>query len=243
MCFNMFNCDPDASTVRGMDLITRQRMERRAAILTAARELIAERGYDALTVRDLAERCRVSVPTLYNQFGDKDGVLRAAIEEHFLEVLSSTPVAASNPGYDRLIHIIDQSAEQILMLSAYHQRLLEAFAAIRSTVPVQQSVANQLARAMQAELQAMREQNQLVDWANPTSIASQMTSASIAVAVVWSSGLVPDHQFIASTQYSTGLVLLGVAAGQTREHLEQRVRIAQQTLTTEPADRQTQIGS
>ena len=224
-----------------MDLITRQRMERRAAILEAARALIAECGYDAVTVRDLAERCGVSVPTLYNQFGDKDGVLSAAIEEHFLEVLRSTPVTSSHSGFNRLLHIIDQSAEQILMLSAYHQRLLEAFAAIRTTAPVQQSIANQLAAAMQAELHAMAEHNQLVGWADPASIANQMTSASIAAAVVWSSGMVADDQFIASMQYSTGLVLLGVTRGQARKTLEERVQIAQQTITQRPASKQSQI--
>ena len=91
-----------------MDLITRQRHERRAAVLAAAREMIAEFGYAGVTVRDLAERCGVSVPTLYNQFGDKDGVLSAAIEAHFLEVLSSTPMTAREPGYERLVIIIDQ---------------------------------------------------------------------------------------------------------------------------------------
>jgi AcrR family transcriptional regulator len=226
-----------------MDLITRQRIERRAAILASARELIAERGYDAVTVRELAQRCRVSVPTLYNQFGDKDGVLRAAIEEHFLDVLSSTPVAASKPGYQRLVLIIDQSAEQILMLSAYHQRLLEAFAAIRSTAPVQLVVANKLADAMETELQAMIQHDELAGWADPASIASQMTSASIATAVVWSTGMVPDHLFVASMQYSTGLVLLGIARGRIRRPLEQRVQQAQQTLVQESFHRQGHAGN
>lgn len=226
-----------------MNLITRQRQERRDAILTAARELIAERGYADITVRDLAERCGVSVPTLYNQFGGKDEVLSAAIEEHFLEVLDSTPVANSNPGYERLNHIIDQSAEQILTLSAYHQRLLEAFAAIRSTAPVQQRVANQLADAMRKELEVMAGQNQLSDWVDVTSIASQMTSASIAVAVVWSSGMISDQQFSASMQFSTGLVLLGVARGRVRKNLEERVKMAQNALTQQPATRQSQINN
>jgi AcrR family transcriptional regulator len=229
--------------MRRMDLITRQRQERRAAMLSAARELIAERRYADITVRDLAERCRVSVPTLYNQFGGKDGVLSAAIEEHFLEVLNSTPVASSNPGYKRLNHIIDQSAEQILVLSAYHQRLLEAFSAIRSTAPVQQRVANQLAAAMREELQVMAGQNQLSDWVDVTSIANQMTSASIAVAVVWSSGMISDHQFSASMQYSTGLVLLGVTRGRVRKNLEERVKMAQHALTQRPATRQNQINN
>ena len=63
-----------------MDLMTEQRLARRAAILSTARELIAARGYESVTVRELAEICRVSVPTLYNQFGGKDQLLAEAIE-------------------------------------------------------------------------------------------------------------------------------------------------------------------
>lgn len=59
-----------------MDLVAEQRLERRARILAAVRELLAERGWREVTIRDLARHCRVSVPTLYNQFGDSG--LRAA---------------------------------------------------------------------------------------------------------------------------------------------------------------------
>ena len=226
-----------------MDLITRQRHERRAAVLAAAREMIAEFGYAGVTVRDLAERCGVSVPTLYNQFGDKDGVLSAAIEAHFLEVLSSTPMTAREPGYERLVIIIDQIAEQILTLSAYHRRLLEAFAAIRTTAPVQQRIAKQLAQTIEAELQIMANQRQLADWANPASVAGQMTTASIAAAVVWSSGMVPDDQFAATIQYATGLILLGIARGKARKALEVRVQAAQHILTQTPTTQASQLSN
>jgi AcrR family transcriptional regulator len=45
--------------------------ERRQRILGAARRLVAERGYEALTMRELAQVSRVTVPTLYNLIGGK----------------------------------------------------------------------------------------------------------------------------------------------------------------------------
>jgi hypothetical protein len=96
---------------------------------------------------------------------------------------------------------------------------------------------------MRKELEVMAGQNQLSDWVDVTSIASQMTSASIAVAVVWSSGMISDQQFSASMQFSTGLVLLGVARGRVRKNLEERVKIAQNALTQQPATRQSQINN
>ena len=55
--------------------------ERRERILEAAREIIADKGYEALTMRDLARASCVTVPTVYNLVGSKDRVLLAAVEE------------------------------------------------------------------------------------------------------------------------------------------------------------------
>ena len=62
--------------------------ERRERILEAARGLIESRGYEGLTMRDLAGASGVTVPTVYNLIGSKEEVLFAAVEEqtrHFVD--------------------------------------------------------------------------------------------------------------------------------------------------------------
>lgn len=57
-----------------------RRQERtRRDVLDAAGRLIAEGGLDGLTMRKLAEAAGVAVATLYNQFGDRDGVIVAFV--------------------------------------------------------------------------------------------------------------------------------------------------------------------
>ena len=57
-----------------------RRQERtRHDVLTAAGEIIAAEGLDGITMRKLAARAGVAVATLYNQFGDRDGVLVAFV--------------------------------------------------------------------------------------------------------------------------------------------------------------------
>ena len=57
-----------------------RRQERtRAEVLVAAGEIIAEEGLEGLTMRKLAARAGVAVATLYNQFGDRSGVLVAFV--------------------------------------------------------------------------------------------------------------------------------------------------------------------
>jgi AcrR family transcriptional regulator len=53
----------------------------RAAILDAAREVFADLGYGAATVRDIVRRTDLATGTFYNYFPDKEAVFRALLEE------------------------------------------------------------------------------------------------------------------------------------------------------------------
>lgn len=55
--------------------------QRRDRIAEAARELAAERGYDATTVRDIAARAGTTPATVYRYFGSKDQLLHHVMVE------------------------------------------------------------------------------------------------------------------------------------------------------------------
>lgn len=67
--------EPVALTERG-----RQKADRRAAILTAAATLFAERGYAGVTIEDLGTAVGVSGPAVYRHFPGKASVLAAILE-------------------------------------------------------------------------------------------------------------------------------------------------------------------
>ena len=53
--------------------------KRRQRILSAARSLLVDAGYDAFTTRRLAKRADLTVPTIYNLIGGKEDVLRTLV--------------------------------------------------------------------------------------------------------------------------------------------------------------------
>ncbi|MFD6160707.1 TetR family transcriptional regulator [Nocardia sp. NPDC060256] len=63
-----------------------------AAILAAAQELFAERGYARATVRDIAARAGVNQALLFRYFGNKDELFRAAIADQGRRRLADGPV-------------------------------------------------------------------------------------------------------------------------------------------------------
>lgn len=56
----------------------RQAAETRARVVAAARELFAEKGYAGTTIASIAQKAGVAVPTVYDAFGSKRGILEAA---------------------------------------------------------------------------------------------------------------------------------------------------------------------
>nr|MDT0665478.1 helix-turn-helix domain-containing protein [Micromonospora sp. DSM 115978] len=52
----------------------------RVKVLRAAIELFAERGFEATTMRNLAEAADVRAPALYNHFASKEAILLEAVE-------------------------------------------------------------------------------------------------------------------------------------------------------------------
>jgi AcrR family transcriptional regulator len=59
----------------------RERAARRAAVLEAARELVREKGFNATTTRDIAERCELSEATLFWYFKSKDEIFTSLLFE------------------------------------------------------------------------------------------------------------------------------------------------------------------
>ncbi|WP_144097933.1 TetR/AcrR family transcriptional regulator [Croceicoccus sediminis] len=61
--------------------------KRRREILSTAWTMIAEAGGSEFTLQELSERCDVALRTIYNAFGDKDGVVAAAAAAHHSDTL------------------------------------------------------------------------------------------------------------------------------------------------------------
>lgn len=58
-----------------------QAEETRKRILTAAQEVLAERGYSGASLEDVAERAAVTRKTVHERFGTKAGLLRAVVDD------------------------------------------------------------------------------------------------------------------------------------------------------------------
>ncbi|MCA1830235.1 MAG: TetR/AcrR family transcriptional regulator [Actinomycetota bacterium] len=85
--------------------------ERRAQLLRIGRALFAERGYEAASVEEIAERAKVSKPVVYEHFGGKEG-LYAVIVDHEVTHLLQRITAALEAQHPRVA--LEQVADAFL---------------------------------------------------------------------------------------------------------------------------------
>ncbi|GAA4080533.1 MULTISPECIES: TetR/AcrR family transcriptional regulator [Actinomadura] len=76
------------------------RAERERQMLDVAEQVFTERGYRGTSMDEIAERCGVSKPMLYEYFGSKDGLLLACMgraKAELYEVTQKAMAGASTP--------------------------------------------------------------------------------------------------------------------------------------------------
>ncbi len=87
---------------------------RRAQILRAARTCIVERGYERVTVRDVAKTAAVSTGTIVHYFGDKDTMLEAALLDKVQEtgIAFRAALTGAQTAWERLERLVTASVPE-----------------------------------------------------------------------------------------------------------------------------------
>ncbi|MGB3771243.1 MAG: TetR/AcrR family transcriptional regulator [Rhodococcus sp. (in: high G+C Gram-positive bacteria)] len=62
--------------------------QRRAQLIEIGRSLFAERGYEATSIEEVAQRAQVSKPVVYEHFGGKEGLYAVVVDREMSTLLS-----------------------------------------------------------------------------------------------------------------------------------------------------------
>lgn len=101
-------------TARTGDPVRRVRMtgsERRQQLLTVARAVFAEKGFDGTSIEEIATRADVSKPVVYEHFGGKEGVYAVVVDRE-TEALLERMISTLHGGHPRAM--LEQAAEALL---------------------------------------------------------------------------------------------------------------------------------
>ncbi|SHE24660.1 TetR/AcrR family transcriptional regulator [Actinomyces glycerinitolerans] len=122
--------------------------ERREQLITVARALFAEKGFEATSIEEIANRAKVSKPVVYEHFGGKEG-LYAVIVDRELTAISTTITQALKSSSSAsviveraalaLLTYIEESSDGFRILSATNTHSSDTYSTLLADVAIQVS--------------------------------------------------------------------------------------------------------
>jgi AcrR family transcriptional regulator len=206
-----------------MSLFEEHKAERRTRILKAAKQLVGDRGYEGLTMRDLARASKVSVPTLYNLFGSKDAILLAELQAMSGAIAAALPrtgdsfFARGMVAFDAGMRIIEDSP-------AFFRAVVQMFMTSPATDEVRRRTEHGFIAVMEANLAAAKAAGQLADWAEPQVVARHMWAQHMALFLAWGLGAIDLPTFKTAATSGVAHLLVGVALGPFHDEVEAQIR-------------------
>lgn len=193
-------------------------------MLETARELIAEAGYGGVTMRDLARRSGVSVPTLYKLFGDKDALLVRAVGEPLAALLARAERQPGRVGVERLVALPELAARAMLRAPGYSRAVVSVFLRAGRVGRVMETVTATLTAELERALGRMAQEGSLRPWVDPAVLAERLVSHHVMVCMQWAGGQVPSRALEATLVHGLCLMAGGAARGEAARRLEARAR-------------------
>jgi len=192
---------------------------RRERILEAAREIIAERGFEGLTMRDLAVASHVTVPTVYNLIGGKDAVLFAAVEEQTERFVQAFEASRGESPVSEAIAVVEATVRELLSLPRYYRALLLLLFTSAAAATARRGVNQAMRAQFRHAIDGLDEAGLLSSWVEPEILAERMTGQLNMVALQWAAGGVGPDAFRAGSVLDASTTLLGVTREPAREEL------------------------
>ena len=197
-------------------------LERRRRMIDVAKTMIAESGADGFTIRELTERAGVSITVVYSAYGDKEGLIAAAIQD-FYERL---PVAArpAPKALGRLLADIDESAAVILANAAYSRSLADLYFSRTVDARIYAIIHNMPIITFQPWLEKVMAAGATVPGLSLASMCSTLANDRWSVIFDWARGRIPNGDLASAMATSFLITAAGLTAGPVRARLDAALR-------------------
>ena len=204
------------SSPRGSYSSPRQQ-ERQARILESARRLIAEKGYDGLTMRDLASASGVSEKTLYNLYRGKDQLIMRAVADLLDNIQQRVVESGCQPGLATILAYSAAMSEQIVETPAYADAMASGLFRANPDSPLVDVLMRSNGSLLERELRHALARGELHEDVDIGELASILVSHMWGTVLSWNKGLQALDGLPDLTRRSLCLCLSGVARGRGKQ--------------------------
>jgi AcrR family transcriptional regulator len=199
--------------------------ERRDRIIETARKLVATKGIEGVTIRDLAEQCGVAVATLYNQFGSLEGVIGTALEADFRGRFEPLSARTRNlTPAEKLDERITTATKVILHdLRDYTRSVMYFYFHHAASPKLRAAIHDYAVTDFTHIVEEIQKRGDLQPWVNPHHFADDVITQNYSLVMKWAQGHIKDRDFRSRSIRAIGACFIGITRGSTRAGFEKLV--------------------
>ncbi|MEY3361782.1 MAG: hypothetical protein RL531_1501 [Actinomycetota bacterium] len=179
--------------------------ERRRRLVDAAVELAQQGGYDAVQMRDVANRADVALATLYRQYPSKDQLLLAALADQtgtLRDILGKRPARGTTP-LDRVNGVLERATRALTR----EPRLAGAMVtALGSPEPDAAAIKQEILELLRGIL---GDAGGFAEVADADAALRTLGYVWFAALGAWSGGMIDDDQMLTDLSEAARLLLAG----------------------------------
>ncbi len=182
--------------------------------------MLAEVGYSATTMRDLAHKANVAPGTLYNLYKSKDALIFAAVED-LLNALGERANQSSVEGVERILALIEQMAASIQNGPQYAEAMARALFRAERDEPLTRLLYSRSTPFLAHQIRVAMTRGQLRADTDPIIYARQMQAQNWGVILAWVMGPVELSEFRSELLRAQIMILLSAATADGQRLLKE----------------------
>jgi AcrR family transcriptional regulator len=196
---------------------------RRVRILEAARQCIRDGGAENVSLKAIANAAELSVATLYNLFGSKEGILVALLVSSIESFRQRSPDVTSPAVRGRFDSLSAIAIDEFVSDEFFYRELIKSLSQMESRVHLSGLVGLSLDLG-EPIVNRMIEAGELTEVVSPRVLSHHLFMGFVHAVQLWSSGVTSSAQFRTQVAHTQCLLLAGVATEGFRIKLHARLR-------------------
>ncbi|MGE0667509.1 MAG: TetR/AcrR family transcriptional regulator [Sphingomonadales bacterium] len=197
-----------------------RQVERRQGIQAEAWRLMAERGYEGVTMRELSRRTGISTRTLYEMYGGKDALLGEAFRGRLKIVFERIEDAIDVKGLEHLVRMNSAIVDSI----AASENFSRAYASVLASNKISIYTIETPVTHFLGCLVEMRDEGGFLPWVDLELTARRLLMGQNALMILWGNRTISIGNLEPLYMLSMCEILIPLTAGATKQALEQRHR-------------------
>ena len=208
--------------------------DRRRRILRTAWALVAENQGQEFSLLHLSQLADVSLRTIYNAFGDKNGVIEAAIGAHYDSIFESEVHAAAHScTLQEGLRITTDVAKEICRVRGWSRTAAQLFFSPHCSSSMKGTLTSMPLRIANAWLKSSEVDAECAAAVGVDVLGSDYAYAQWGIVNDWGLGLLSDREL--DRKMCMGLIILALAVGNASGRAEAK-RLAHAIRAREPRD-------